>query len=366
MSSIHGGSAKSIAIFRKKPAALAVYWIYCARVNRENAAWPSLRGLAKDTGWSVNACRAARTWLVEHGALERLPEYVRPDWREYPADKLARRQRLDKCEYYRPTGVIQADGETFPLLYVGQNETAPELEESLFDVSPDDTSNQGDVSRRDTPHVSPGDTSHVSRRDTELNTIEELDSSIERGTRKDSPAADAAGNDAPPAEHKPPTPTPTGPTKKAKASSASKKPAGPPKPEYWGDLVAETITAFDIPRGVGAKLAEQLAGVAAIGERAAHNCEPAAQVGDVTAFVKWFRREHDGIDLPTSAEALALWWHRYHAAAVKRAETVYANGMTQADVDARWAEMQAEMQGRERSQDEQEAYDYAMHLLEVA
>jgi hypothetical protein len=61
-----------------------------------------------------------------------------------------------------------------------------------------------------------------------------------------------------------------------------------------------------------------------------------------------------------------LWWHRYHAAAEKRAETVYANGMTRAEVDARWAEMQAEMQARQKTDLEQEAYEYAVHLQEVA
>ena len=117
MSTIHGASWEAIAAFREKPAALAVYWIYCARVNRDNVAWPSLRGLAKNTGWSVSACQEARKWLVAHGALEQVADYTRPQWRTVPDKRRAELQNLDRAEYYRPTGYIEFAGR-FDLLYI--------------------------------------------------------------------------------------------------------------------------------------------------------------------------------------------------------------------------------------------------------
>lgn len=134
----------------------------------------------------------------------------------------------------------------------------------------------------------------------------------------------------------------------ATAPPAPPTPTKPPKPDYWGDLVAETLTAFDVGRGVGARLAEQLAGVATKGARKEHNCEPPALPGDVAAFVVWYRKEHGGIDLPTSAESLALWWHRYKASARPGGngsvrQIVYTNGMTREEFVARLTAEQMEV-----------------------
>lgn len=146
---IHGASHKALKFFRKAPAALAVYWIYASRTNNEGVAWPSLRGLSRDTGWSVNACSKAREWLVKHGALERVTDYKRPNWRKLDAPQRQQKINLDRSEYYRPTGQIVVDGNTYPLLYFGQNEPS-DIEDDTPDVSPQRTSAARDVAPDDT------------------------------------------------------------------------------------------------------------------------------------------------------------------------------------------------------------------------
>lgn len=143
---IHGASHKATRHFRKEPASLAVYWIYCSRTNNENVAWPGIRGLVRDTGWETEACTKGRHWLVEHKALEQIDNYIRPEWRELSAQQKSRFLNLDHAEYYRPTGYIEFNGKRYQLLYNGNLEIS-DLEEqdndnqtSGFDVLPGGTS----------------------------------------------------------------------------------------------------------------------------------------------------------------------------------------------------------------------------------
>ena len=154
-STINGKSTSVIKHFRSKPAALAIYWIYCARQNNEGVAWPSLRGLQRDTGWSYNTCQAARTWLEEHRAIEPVKDYTRPDWRALPVDDLTQRQNLDQTHYYRVTGVLMVDSVAHPMLYVNE-EQSDGLDEKALHDSPDASWMASDIA----PHES------------ELNTIE--------------------------------------------------------------------------------------------------------------------------------------------------------------------------------------------------
>src|SRR3990172_12886779 len=116
---IHGQSHKAIRLFRKQPAALAVLWIYASRTNYDNVAWPSVRGLAHDTGWGKEACLNARAFLVQHEALEVVEHYVRPAWRDLKLADRTRRLNLDKAEYFRPTGKLVIDDKKYPILYSG-------------------------------------------------------------------------------------------------------------------------------------------------------------------------------------------------------------------------------------------------------
>jgi hypothetical protein len=165
---IHGSSHKAIKLMRKEPASLAVYWIYVSRTNEDNVAFPSLRGLAKDTGWSVNKCKAARDWLVSCQALRVVLDYIRPDWRDLDEKALKHRQNLDHAEYYRPTGKLVVAGVEYAMLYFGQSEPS-DLEDPVTDVSPRATSQT--VRHRSACDIAPRDTeldSSSTKRDTKI------------------------------------------------------------------------------------------------------------------------------------------------------------------------------------------------------
>lgn len=119
---IHGRSTKALKHLHKAPAALAVYWCYVARMNDDNVAWPSARGLEHDTGWNQETCLNGRALLIELGALIAVKDYVRPEWRELEAGAKARLLNLDKSQYYRPVGSITVKGKKLPLLYTGGDE----------------------------------------------------------------------------------------------------------------------------------------------------------------------------------------------------------------------------------------------------
>lgn len=160
MNAIHGRSHAAIRHFKKQSGALEVYWIYVSRINQDNVSWPSLRGLVRDTGWSINTVTAARQWLIDHKALIEIADYVRPEWRALPDKDLARKLQMDRSVYCRPTGYLEIENRRYPVLYIPGHEPS-DIE---LDVSPGETS--------------PRPTSDATRHrpgDTELNTNIELD-----------------------------------------------------------------------------------------------------------------------------------------------------------------------------------------------
>jgi len=131
-STIDWKSTKAVKFFREHPAAMAVYWIYCARKNSEGAAWPTLIGLAADTGWCKSECSEARDLLVAHGALEPIADYIRPEWRKLPDKEKSIRINLDHAEYYRVSGVwVQAE-KTLPMLYENEQQGDDENPDVLY------------------------------------------------------------------------------------------------------------------------------------------------------------------------------------------------------------------------------------------
>jgi hypothetical protein len=114
---IHGSAHAAIKHFRKNPAALSVYFVYVSRANTDNVAWPSIRGLARDTGWGADACQKARQWLIDHSALEEKRGYIRPAWRNLPQEERQQRMNLDQSKYFKPTGGIRIDGVVYNVLY---------------------------------------------------------------------------------------------------------------------------------------------------------------------------------------------------------------------------------------------------------
>lgn len=177
---IHGASTKALKHMRQHPATMAVYWVYCARTNHENVAYPTLRGLERDTGWCKNECDQARQWLIEHQALEVVEGYVRPEWREIEPQKRARLINLDKTEYLRPTGRLVVDNVIYPMLYTGKQEASDieehEEENDIPDVLPQLTSDASG-------HQSTVD---INQGRTELNTSKEskLDTTVARGKKR--------------------------------------------------------------------------------------------------------------------------------------------------------------------------------------
>jgi hypothetical protein len=164
-STIHGQSHQAIKHFRDNPAALAIYWIYCSRVNEDNVAWPSLAGLARDTGWSRQACQNARVWLISHGALRVVEKYVRPEWLKLAESTQKRKVNLDRSIYLRPTGLIEADDKTYHLLYIPQREKSDiEAFEPGDDSLPDRLSYAVD-GQGDSPELSTSSTEHDTKKD---------------------------------------------------------------------------------------------------------------------------------------------------------------------------------------------------------
>jgi hypothetical protein len=86
------------------------------RANVRNRCWPSMRRIAKDTGYALAAVNDAKKWLEEHGAIE----VVKYDQRI--GDEKTEINHLQNV--YQLTGVITVDGVTYPYLYVPQIETS--------------------------------------------------------------------------------------------------------------------------------------------------------------------------------------------------------------------------------------------------
>jgi len=262
---------------REKPAAIVVYWVYCARVNNENVAWPSLRGLSNTTRWSTNSCADARKWLVEHGALERVTDYIKPEWRDLPEDELKQRQNLDKTEYYRPTGVLKIDGSVYPMLYIPQAEDGSGIDES-------------------TPDVSSGATSHRAEHgqdDTELDSSIELDSNINTANAVQDPT--------------------------------------PPRTTNRCDLFTFMLkTLYDIEYESGMKLDKRIRGhvngiVATLQDE---NVSPVVTVDDAEEVVKHYKGT--GLTIPRNG---ASWLAEVKEHRTRQTRT-YSNGMTVAEAEA--------------------------------
>lgn len=96
---------------------LAVYMAYVLHANIRARAWPSTNLLIVETGWARASVVAAKKWLVDCGALERV-EYAK----RVGADEISLHQRLDIMQI---TGVIRLEGVLIPLLYFNQRTNEP-------------------------------------------------------------------------------------------------------------------------------------------------------------------------------------------------------------------------------------------------
>lgn len=287
---IHGSSHVAIKHFRDNPAALAVYWIYLARVNNEGVAWSSLRGLERDTNWNKDTCAKARNWLVEHGALEPVKDYIRPEWRKLDEEKRRQKINLDAIEYYRPTGVLTIGNVTYTMLYFGAQDAKPEEQETP-DVRPDRT-------------PTPSDADAFGRRPdrTELNTRSLLDSSTQLDTpkRKRSKKSESTQKDS----------LPNG--KGASEQSVKPKRKTPAQPKHSKaelDAMYEAIAdAWETDAGgwIGS-MRKMFMGEATRGTWKECNFNPPATPDEITAFAEWW--SYKKLSMPT--EAVKIQKHFY-------------------------------------------------------
>jgi hypothetical protein len=97
-------------------ARLHVYMTLVLRANIRNRCWPSMRRIAKDTGYALAAVNEAKKWLQEHGAIEIVKYEHRVGDEKRDVNHLQ--------NVYQLTGVIKFAGVTYPCLYVPQIETS--------------------------------------------------------------------------------------------------------------------------------------------------------------------------------------------------------------------------------------------------
>jgi hypothetical protein len=78
----------------------------------------------------------ARQWLVEHGAIQKVENYIRPLWRKLDKERLTQLQNLDQSFYGRPMGILRIDDQEYPLLYTPQRESS-DIERHGVETMPD-------------------------------------------------------------------------------------------------------------------------------------------------------------------------------------------------------------------------------------
>lgn len=175
---IHWESPKALRLFRKNPASLAVYWCYVSRMNNEAIAYPSIRGIARETGWNTKTVHKARQYLIEIGALTPVDKGVRADLaKKYTGPELQRRVNLDRSEFYRVNDTFTVAGETYCMLFNGAQQRAAIDEPEQADVPSGTTwaaSNMDEVPQ----NVVPGGSNVVQE------TMPEADAPAERPVEK--------------------------------------------------------------------------------------------------------------------------------------------------------------------------------------
>jgi hypothetical protein len=94
------------------------------RANVRNRCYPSMKLIAKETGFGLATITEAKKWLEEHGAIEVVP-YAQRVGDEKEKIKSTRQH------VYQLTGVLKVDGVTYPYFYVSESE----ISESEISVS---------------------------------------------------------------------------------------------------------------------------------------------------------------------------------------------------------------------------------------
>jgi len=281
---IHGKSTAALRYLRREPAALAVYWCYVARTNKDGVAWPSGDGLARDTGWDKATCLKGRALLVELKALELVEKYVRPQWRELKGKPLAQKLNLDRSEYYRLTGILSMKGVIYNLLYISGNDENDI--DNFTDGLPRPPTTASDV-RRDRPELAISTT--------------ELES------KTPVPSADATESDyanflenlhAPKQMVKRPAGAMPNPNH-GDLLTANQPAELIAPPEF--DMLVTAVTATLKQYGGGAEVfAKMLMGFKGRGEFNTYRMDIPVTATELQDWALWYKRENPGLNAPTA------------------------------------------------------------------
>lgn len=270
---IHGKSHEALKAFRKKSAALAVYWVYVSRMNNEGVTWPSVAKIASDTGWSKDTCHDARTYLVSVNALERVDGYVRPAWRELKPQDRTRKVNLDKSEYYRPTGFIMLNGKKLPLLYNGADEASA----IDADTADEPSGIRQSLTSDESGHQPPSD---IKDHRTVLDSNLVLDS-IE--------------------EH-------------AAVAAQAEPPLKVVQPDKPRDLIFDALALGSFGIAVGTKVSEETAARVGLLKKWLKKNYPGANELTVAAFYRWYDTSENGASRPRDVKKFASSFDKFHAA----------------------------------------------------
>jgi DnaD/phage-associated family protein len=110
---LHWEFRKVLPMFREG-ARLPVYMCYLLHANERGRSWPSIDLIEKETGYYRAAVVAAKKWLLESGAIERVPYDKRMDDEE---KKLPRRLHVVQI-----TGKLKVSEKEYALLYFNSSQ----------------------------------------------------------------------------------------------------------------------------------------------------------------------------------------------------------------------------------------------------
>ena len=276
LSEFHGG------------ARLHVLLAMMLHANVRNRCWPSMRGLAKETGYALAAVNDAKNWLEEHGAIE-IVKYEQ----RIGEEKTPKINHL--VNVYQLTGVIKFGEITYPVLYVPQSDTSnvyvPQNETSRNETLICDT--------EVVTSVKPVQKKEENKKKKEK-PIESAnapsDQSFSVQGEKQKPDKGKTKATTPPSSARPP---------KDKAQSTGEKSI-----LHWliDDRWTNTRGKRSDPMGLSSRLVPVLMGKST----RVDNINPAASEDEIMAFSIWYRETHPNTSLPMESK-LAAWFGQFRA-----------------------------------------------------
>lgn len=263
---VHHDFRNAVKLLRKEPAALAVYMIYVSRMDNQAVAFPSIRGLSKDTGWSTRKVQDARTYLTTMGLLTRI---------DNPSDN-----PMDRRAFYRVNDSFEYEGKTYYTLFNGAQVPDVRDEKEHMHVLPNST-----------PRTTPSNVDAVARKVVPPSEGKSIPNGIE-------PAAKAAAK-----------------RKKSKAN--------PRSAELEPDIIYETVETHifgiegtpDMPyqwSGRCGQITSWLKGAVASvdGQEVGKISRPAAPE-HIKAFARAWVKEHTGAPLPRKPDRFVEHWRAW-------------------------------------------------------